>query len=125
MKRIFYLGLAWLCVGAGVLGAFLPLLPTTPFLLVALWAFMRSSPRLEQWLRNHKMLGPYITDWDEHGIVPVRAKILAVSMMAASMVWLAFFSSASPLVVGLVGLVLAAVATWLITRPSGTREGRS
>ena len=124
VRQIFYLGLAWLCVGAGMLGAFLPLLPTTPFLLVALWAFMRSSPRLAEWLRTHKMLGRYITDWDDHGIVPVRAKILAVSMMTASMIWLAFFSSASPVVVAVVGLVLVAVATWLIKRPSSPSEER-
>lgn len=118
VTRIFYLALAWACIGAGVLGIFLPLLPTTPFLLVALWGFMRSSPRLEHWLRTHSVLGAYITDWSDHGIVPVRAKIFAVSMMAASMTWLTFFSSAEPVVVWGVGIVLAAVAIWLVLRPS-------
>ncbi len=118
MRQIFYLALAWLCVGAGVVGIFVPLLPTTPFLLVAMWGFMRSSPRLEYWLRNHPMLGPYVSDWNDHGIVPIKAKILAISMMSLSMAWLAFFSSASLLVVTIVGATLATVAIWLVSRPS-------
>ncbi len=100
------------------MGIFLPLLPTTPFLLVALWGFMRSSPRLEHWLRTHTVLGPYITDWSDHGIVPVRAKVLAVSMMTVSLIWLAFFSTARLELVIAVGFVLAAVAVWLVLRPS-------
>lgn len=123
VRQIFYLGLAWVCVGAAVLGIFLPLLPTTPFLLVALWGFMRSSPRLEQWLKSHSLLGPYITDWSDHGIVPVKAKLLAVSMMALSMTWLAFFSNAGTTVVVIVGLILAVVAIWLVGRPSTPAGG--
>lgn len=118
MRQIFYLALAWLCVGAGVLGIFLPLMPTTPFLLVAMWGFMRSSPRLEHWLRTHRMLGPYVSDWHDHGIVPIKAKVLAISMMSLSMVWLAFFSSANLWVVAIVGVSLATVAIWLVSRPS-------
>lgn len=118
MRQIFYLALAWGCVGAGVLGIFLPLLPTTPFLLVALWGFMRSSPRLEGWLRAHRHLGPYVTDWHDHGIVPVRAKVLAITMMSASLIWLAAFSNAKPVVVVIVGITLLAVAAWLVSRPS-------
>lgn len=118
VKKIFYLGLAWLCVVLGVLGIFLPLLPTTPFLLVALWGFMNSSPRLEAWLRSHRTLGPYVTDWSDHGIVPVKAKILAVTMMSASMIWLGFFSQAHWAVVTGVGITLAIVAIWLVRRPS-------
>ena len=118
VKKIFYLGLAWLCVGLGVIGIFLPLVPTTPFLLVALWGFMQSSPRLADWLRNHQRLGPYITDWSDHGVVPVRAKILAVTMMSASMVWLAFFSEVHWAIVAVVGITLACVAIWLVRRPS-------
>ncbi|MCP5076164.1 MAG: DUF454 domain-containing protein [Rhodobacteraceae bacterium] len=123
VRQIFYLVLAWLCVGAGVLGIFLPLLPTTPFLLVALWGFMRSSPRLEQWLRNHSIFGPYITDWSDHGIVPVRAKVIAVSMMTLSLTWLTFFSNAGTTAVVLVGLTMAIVAVWLVLRPSQPSGG--
>lgn len=85
---------------------------------MALWGFMRSSPRLEDWLRNHSMLGRYITDWSDHGVVPVRAKVIAVSMMALSMMWLTFFSNAGTTAVVAVGLILAVVAVWLVLRPS-------
>ncbi|MEM8687531.1 MAG: YbaN family protein [Pseudomonadota bacterium] len=115
--------MAWLCVGLGVLGIFLPLLPTTPFLLVALWGFMNSSPRLAHWLRNHKVMGPYVTDWSDHGIVPVKAKALAITMMSASMIWLAVFSEAHRVVVAVVGVILVCVAIWLVRRPSEPSGG--
>ena len=118
VRRIFFLCLAWLSVGTGLVGIFLPVLPTTPFLLVAVWAFMRSSPRAERWLREHEVLGPYISDWTEHQVVPVKAKILAVTMMSASLTWLVFFTDAPRPVVAGVGICLAVVACWLVTRPS-------
>ena len=64
------------------------------------------------------MLGPYITDWHDHGIVPVKAKIIAVSMMSMSLLWLAVFSPAKPWVVAIVAITLASVAVWLVSRPS-------
>ena len=94
------------------------ILPTTPFLLVALWAFARSSPALDNWLRTHKTLGPYIEDWDRYKVVPVKAKVLAVTMMSASFMWLALVTNAPVYALIITGILLASVAPWLITRPS-------
>ncbi len=105
----------------GAIGIFLPLLPTTPFLLVAVAAFMRSSPRFEQWLRGHPLFGPYISDWTEHRAVPLSAKIIAVVTMSASFIWLAFYSNAPAFAVGLTGVILASIAIWLVTRPTARR----
>ena len=60
----------------GVAGIFLPLLPTTPFLLLAAWAFVRSSPRLYAWLINHPHLGEYIRNF-----IPLRVKVVSVSLV--------------------------------------------
>ena len=80
MKRLFFV-LAWLCVALGFLGVFLPLLPTTPFLLLAAWLFVRSSPRLYAWLMNHPRLGEYIRNFRENRAIPLRVKIISVAMV--------------------------------------------
>lgn len=98
-------------------GVFLPLLPTTPFLLVAAWAFARSSPRLDAWLRGHPRFGPLIEDWEQRGAVPLGAKAAAVIGMSASL-GLMWALGARPMFVAVAAVLMAAVAAWLISRPS-------
>lgn len=116
-RRRLYQAIGWVAVGLAAAGAVLPLLPTTVFLLIALWAFARGSPEWADWLRANRRFGPYIRDWEERGAIPVRAKALAVIMMTASLVWLGW-STHSLLLTGGVGAVLAAVAGFILTRPS-------
>jgi uncharacterized membrane protein YbaN (DUF454 family) len=101
----------------GIVGVFLPLLPTTPFLLVAFWCFSRSSPRLEQWLLNHRTLGPPLTNWRREGAISARAKTMAVSLIVASYGFFWYRTQPSPLLAIIVGLVLAGSATFILTRP--------
>ena len=68
-------------VALGALGAVLPLLPTTPFILVAAWCFARSSPRMHRWLLDSALFGPIVRNWEENRCVPWRAKITALVMM--------------------------------------------
>ena len=63
MKKIILLSIGWICVGLGFIGIFVPGLPTTIFLIVALWAFTKSSKKLRVWLLNHKKFGPFLRDW--------------------------------------------------------------
>lgn len=85
MARYAYVALGLLCVGLGALGAFLPVLPTTPFMLVALWAFARSSKRLETWLLEHPRFGPRLIAWRTHRVVPLPVKLTAWSSMIVSL----------------------------------------
>lgn len=85
VPRILYAGLGLLCVGLGVIGAFLPVLPTTPFLLVALWAFSRSSRRLERWLLEHRRFGPRLVAWRDHRAIPLPVKLTAWGSMSVSL----------------------------------------
>ena len=116
--RYIYIAVGCVAVALGVVGIFLPLLPTTPFLLIAAWAFTRSSPRLEAWLTTHPRLGPPILAWRERRAIPLRAKILAVTAIAASLAYILL--SASIPVYGKVAatLMLAASSTFILTRPS-------
>ena len=77
------IALGWAFVAVGLVGVFLPVLPTTPFILLALWCFARSSERFHHWLYHHPRLGPYARAWHEHRVIPPRAKLLSVTMMAA------------------------------------------
>jgi len=87
---------AWLLSGGvalatGVVGIFLPLLPTTPFVLLAAYCFARGSPRWEAWLLGHPRFGPMVRDWRDRHVIPLRAKQLAWAMMAlasAGSLWL-------------------------------------
>jgi uncharacterized membrane protein YbaN (DUF454 family) len=71
-------------VALGVLGILLPLLPTTPFLLLAAGCFVRSSPRLYAWLLNHKWFGSYIRHYREHKAIPLRAKVVVLALLWGS-----------------------------------------
>jgi len=80
-RRIFLLFVGALSLGLGVLGIFLPLLPTTPFLLLAAACFARSSPRFYHWLIHHHWLGGYIRDYRENKAMRFRAKVSAIVLL--------------------------------------------
>jgi len=80
-------GLGWLSVSLGVLGIFLPLLPTTPFMLLAAGCFARSSERFYCWITSHPKYGPMIADYLAGKGLPMRAKYLAVSLLWLSILF--------------------------------------
>lgn len=98
--------------------AILPILPTTPFILVAVWAFARSSPRFEQWVLDHETFGPLARNWRERGAIPKRAKILACVMMAFSYAIFWFFTEPGLILALLLAAILLSVALFLVTRPN-------
>jgi uncharacterized membrane protein YbaN (DUF454 family) len=113
---LFVLG--WLFFGLGVLGAFLPVLPTTPFMLLALWAFSKSSQRFHDWLRNHRVFGPPLQRWDRDHVVPLWAKAVAMSSMAASLAWVTFAMDAPWYAIAGMAAVMAAGVAYVARFPS-------
>ncbi|MBV6271559.1 YbaN family protein [Alcaligenaceae bacterium CGII-47] len=85
MTRILYNVLGTLALILAVLGVFLPLLPTTPFLLLASACYLRGSPRMHHWLLSHRILGPYIRDFEAGMGIPLRTKLLALALMWPSL----------------------------------------
>ena len=115
-SRTFWLTAGILSLGCGFAGSILPILPTTPFILLAVFAFAKSSPRLHDWLINHAQFGPLIYNWRENGAIDRRTKIISLVIMALT-----------PLVTSLIGapywilivqiVVLMTAATFIVTRP--------
>ncbi|WP_323053012.1 YbaN family protein [Marinobacter sp. NP-4(2019)] len=109
--------LAYMFAGLGLLGVFLPLLPTTPFILLAAFFASKGSPEFASWLENHRTFGPAIENWRERRAVPVRGKVLACVMLGIS--WsILFLSGASTALLAGLGLFFIGLAVFLISRPS-------
>lgn len=83
MKKILAL-LGFISLGLGIIGAFLPLLPTTPFILLSAYLFAKSSDKMYNWLTNHSIFGKLIVDYKKNKIIPVHAKIIAITMLSTS-----------------------------------------
>ena len=117
LKRPLLLGTGWICVGLGILGIIMPLFPTTPFLLVAIWAFSRSSPELAEKIRSHRHAGKFVRDWEDEGVIPTGAKIIAVTMMTAMFGYLHFGTEAPAWMEIGTALVMAGAAAFILSRP--------
>lgn len=115
--RYFYLALGILCVGLGVIGAFLPVMPTTVFFIVALWAFSLSSQRLETWLLEHRRFGPPLVAWRAHRVIPLPVKLTAwISMLVSLGIML--FARAPLWAIGSAAALMAVGAIYIARCPS-------
>lgn len=116
--RYGLLAFGWLNVFLGIVGFFLPVVPSTIFLLIALWAFSKSSPRFHRWLYDHPRFGKTIRDWHAHRVIPAPAKALAVTMMAASLAFVSLYVAESWTLPTILAAILTGVSGYILTRPS-------
>lgn len=118
--RALWFSLGLVALALGLVGVVLPLLPTTPFVILAAWCFARSSQRLHDWLLAHRLFGPMIRDWRDNGAIAPWAKRTAVAMMAAAFA-LSLMLGVPGRVLVLQAVVLVAAAGFILSRPSGPR----
>lgn len=122
LKKHLYLLLGHLCLVLGVIGMMLPLIPTTPFLLLAAFLYSRANSRLHHWVLNHRYLGPPVRDWEHHGVIGIKAKIVA-SIMLGLVIFLRIPTLKIEIAFKiLVIVILIAVLIFIWTRPSHIKK---
>ena len=119
--RIVWLVTGILFTALGIVGAFLPVLPTTVFLLVATACFARSSPRLHGWLVGHPTFGPPIRNWQDHGAISRSAKRMAIGTMTVVFALTVILGLSRLALTGQAALMLVG-AGFILTRPDGPSE---
>ena len=123
-KHFLWLGLGWIFFGLGLIGVLVPGLPTTPFMILALWCFSNGSERLRHWLYTHPVFGPSLQRWNEHRVIPARAKLLSVGAMSASFAYMALVADVDwPYLAAAAALMLYG-AVYILTKPSRVPEAK-
>ena len=116
--RALFLVAGLLSLGLGIAGVFLPVLPTTPLVLLAAACFARSYRPFHEWLLAHRTFGPTLREWHEHRSIPRRTKFTAITMMALTLGASIVFFVEAPWLKGLLAAFGVALAAWLYRLPS-------
>lgn len=115
MKKIIYISLGALFVFTGIIGIFIPLLPTTIFLIIASYFFMNSSPELNEKLLENKYLGKYIRDYKENRGMPFKAKVKSISLLWISIFASGYFFTDSLIIRLILAVIAIAVSIHIVT----------
>ncbi len=113
-------GLINVCLG--VIGAVVPVMPSTIFFLIALWAFSKSSKRLHDWLFYHRLFGRLLRDWHQHRVIPLKIKIFAVTVMALVLAYITVAIADGPALPVALAIVLSGVTGYILSRPSAVER---
>lgn len=123
--RPLYLLAGWIMLGLAAAGTVLPLLPTTPFLLAAVSLFCHSSPAMAARLKNHRVLGPPIRDWQAHRAISASAKRAAIASMGLGYGLTLVLTRLDPVPAGVLAALLVSVAAFILTRPVPSQASTS
>jgi len=121
VKKYFYMGIGFICVGLAYIGIVTPGIPFSIFLVIAAWAFAKSSPKMEAWLYNHPWFGKFLTNWNTKRVFPTKGKYAMIIVMSSTLLftWLA---TGNMKAVVYSGAFMAGVAVWAWRYPGSVEE---
>lgn len=117
-KRYLFLTGGLLFLLLGIIGILLPLLPTTPFLIIAAYCFSRSSPKIHRWLWTHPYLGPPLQTWSREGAISLRSKLVATGLILVSFIYAIFWKVPLLMIQCFLGLFGIGILFFLWSRPN-------
>ena len=122
MHKKIYIALGFLSLGLGVLGSVLPVLPTTPFVLLSAYLFSKSSEKWYKWLISIPKFGKNIEDWNDHGVISKKAKITCFISITLVIIWINAGLAIHLYPKVLLTIILISVLTYVCTRPSSKQS---
>jgi uncharacterized membrane protein YbaN (DUF454 family) len=120
--RIIFLGCGHLSLAIGVVGVFLPILPTTPFVLLAAYFYSKGSERFHRWLYAHPKFSRILLDWEKHGVIRVRAKIISTFLVLCSIAYPLLFREFHWGLKISAGCIALCVLSFILSRPSVSNQ---
>jgi uncharacterized membrane protein YbaN (DUF454 family) len=120
LKLLLFI-LGWLFFALGAVGVVVPGLPTTPFMLLALWAFSKSSKRFHDWLYNHRFFGPPLQRWEQDRVISLPVKVVSLLAMTGALAYMVLGARVPPWVTVVTALIMAYGAYFVLTKPSKPR----
>ena len=121
VKKYFYMSIGFLCVAMAYIGFVTPGIPFSIFLVIAAWAFAKSSPKMEAWLYNHPWFGKFLTNWNTKRVFPTKGKYAMIIVMASTLVF-TWFTTGNANAVMYSGLFMLGVAVWAWRYPGSVEE---
>lgn len=121
LKKALFLALGFLCLGMAYVGVVTPGIPYSPFIVAAAYCFSKSSERMHRWIYNHRIFGPFLTNWNEKRVFPQKMRYLMLAMMTLSLV-LMYSSGVKPIGIVSTAVFMALVAVWAWRYPATVEE---
>jgi uncharacterized protein len=121
MKKFFWKVLGFLSLGMAYLGLITPGLPYSIFVVFAAYCFAKGSPRMERWIYNHKIFGPFLINWSNKRVFPTKMKFFMLFMMSTSLT-IMFFTGVKPIGIISTAIFMALVAVWAWRFPGSVEE---
>ena len=120
MRKTLWIGLGLFFVGCAYIGVLLPGVPTTFFVILAAWAFSKSSEKFNKWLHEHKLFGKYLTNWETKKVYPTRGRYAMVGVMCISLI--SMFFTLPLRIVGYAGFTFLLICIWAFRYPGSVEE---
>jgi hypothetical protein len=120
MRKTLWIGLGLFFVGCAYIGILLPGVPTTFFVILAAWAFSKSSEKFNKWLHEHKLFGKYLTNWETKKVYPTRGRYAMVGVMCLSLI--SMFFTLPLRIVGYAGFTFLLICIWAFRYPGSVEE---